>query len=103
MRDVWGSAAVLVVIGLATLGLATLLVLREPLVGEGRRPPPAAPLVPWLGSALAVALAVRGSFAGAGMLFLATLAYTVRVRWRLRHRSVRRTRRSAPRTPHGRG
>ena len=103
MRDVWGSAAVLVAIGLATLGLATLLVLREPLVGAGRRPPPAAPLVPWLGSALVVALAVRGSFAGAGILFLATLAYTVRVRWRLRQRAARRASRTARRTPRDRG
>jgi len=103
MRDVWGSAGALVAIGLATLGLATMLALREPVVGDGRRPPPAAPLVPWLGSALVVALAVRGSFAGAGILLLGTLVYTVRVRWRLRHRAARRLRRTTRGTPPGSG
>ncbi|MFA9429239.1 hypothetical protein [Egicoccus sp. AB-alg2] len=94
MREVFGQAGVLVAIGLVTLGLATALAVREPTVGPGRQPPPAAPLVPWLGSALAVVLAVRGSFLAAGVLLLGTLVYTVRVRCLLtrRHPPHRRRR-----------
>ncbi|GGI07297.1 hypothetical protein [Egicoccus halophilus] len=84
MRDPFVPAAVLVAIGLGTLALAAALgLLRKPAATGSPAPPAAAPLVPWLGTVLAVVLAVRGSLLVAGIVLLATLVYTVRVRWRL--------------------
>jgi hypothetical protein len=74
--------SVLVVLGAAVLGVATWLALREPSAGAGARARATSPLVPWIGSGLAVLLAVRGAFAGAGVVVLATLVHAGLARWR---------------------
>jgi hypothetical protein len=70
-------AVTLVVVGVLTLGAATYVGLREPLPGRGERPGRLSLLVPWIGSVLVVVLLVRGSFAGAVFVGVATLLHAV--------------------------
>jgi hypothetical protein len=72
----------LVVLGAAALGVATWLALREPAAAVGGRARATSPLVPWIGSALTVLLAVRGALAGAAVVGLATLVHAGLARWR---------------------
>jgi hypothetical protein len=87
---------VLVVLGAGALGVATWLAVREPGAATGGRARATSPLVPWVGSGLAVLLAVRGAIAGAGVVVLATLVHAGLARWR-----VARPRPRAARTPTG--
>ena len=77
-------AIVLVVVGAAAMAAATVVARREPLPSRSGRPSRLAPLVPWFGSLLIVVLLVRGSFAGAGFVALATLAHVGVQRYRAR-------------------
>jgi hypothetical protein len=72
----------LVVLGAAALAVATWLAVREPAAGAGGRARAASPVVPWVGSAVAVLLAVRGALAGAAVVVLATLVHAGFARWR---------------------
>jgi hypothetical protein len=85
---------VLLVVGAGALSAATWLALREPPAAAGRRARALSPVVPWLGSALAVVLAVRGAWPAAGLVLLATLVHAGMARWRAvaprRRRSGRR-------------
>jgi hypothetical protein len=86
------SVVTLVVgVGASVLAIATWLALREPPAGRGTRGRAASPLVPWVGSALVVLLAVRGAFPAAGLVLLATVVHAGVARWRalVSHRSDR--------------
>jgi hypothetical protein len=72
----------LIVSGAAALGFATWLAVREAPAGRGTRARATSPLVPWLGSAVAVLLAIRGALAAAGFVLLATLVHAGVARWR---------------------
>jgi hypothetical protein len=74
--------ALLVAVGAAALGLATWLAIREAPAGPGARGRASSPLVPWLGSAVAVLLAIRGALAAAGFVLLATVVHAGVARWR---------------------
>jgi hypothetical protein len=74
--------ALLVGAGAVALGVATWLAVREAPATRGGRARATSPVVPWLGSALAVLLAVRGALAGAGVVLLATLVHATVARWR---------------------
>ncbi|MFA9445694.1 hypothetical protein [Egicoccus sp. AB-alg6-2] len=92
MSEVFGQAAVLVAVGLLALAAAVVAGLRTSRGASTVPFPNAAPLVPWLGSVLAVALAVRGSLAGAAFVLLATVAHALRVRWRVARDAARHRR-----------
>jgi hypothetical protein len=74
--------AILIAVGALALGVATRLAVREAPPARGRRARATSPLVPWLGSGLAVLLAVRGALAGAGIVLLATVVHAAVARWR---------------------
>jgi hypothetical protein len=74
--------ALLVGAGVVALGVATWLAVREAPATRGRRARATSPLVPWLGSGVAVLLAVRGALAGAGLVLLATVVHAAVARWR---------------------
>jgi hypothetical protein len=74
--------ALLVAVGAAALGLATWLAIREAPAGPGTRGRATSPLVPWLGSAVTVLLAIRGALAAAGIVLLATVVHAGVARWR---------------------
>jgi hypothetical protein len=76
------SLVLLVAVGASALGLATWLAVREHPAGAGTRARATSPLVPWVGSALAVLLATRGALAGAGVVLVATLLHAGLARWR---------------------
>ena len=78
-----GALTALVIAGCLVIAAATVVAVRNPLPqpsGQGQR---WAPVVPWLGTGLAVVLAVRGALAGAGVVALATLAHAIVTRWRV--------------------
>jgi hypothetical protein len=77
-----GPVAVVVGIGAAALAAATWLALREPAAATESRAHASSPLVPWLGSLAAVALAIRGALVAAGVVLLATLVHAGLARWR---------------------
>lgn len=70
-------AIVLIVGGTAALGTAAWIAVRDPLPGRGPGGGRLSLLVPWAASALVVVLLVRGAFAGAAFLGLATLLHAV--------------------------
>jgi hypothetical protein len=72
----------LVVVGVTVLGIATWLALREVPAERGSRARAVSPVVPWLGTGLAVVLAVRGSLPAAGIVLLATFVHAGLARWR---------------------
>jgi hypothetical protein len=74
--------ALLVLVGVGALGLATWLAVRETPAGPGTRGRATSPLVPWLGSAVAVLLAIRGALPAAGFVLLATVVHAGVARWR---------------------
>lgn len=76
------AVSVLIVVGAGALGLATWLAVREAPPTRGGRARAASPLVPWLGSVAAVALAIRGALAAAGFVLLVTLVHAGLARWR---------------------
>jgi hypothetical protein len=82
----------LVVLGAGALGVATWLAVREPGAAAGGRARATSPLVPWVGSGLAVLLAVRGALAGAAVVVLATLVHAGLARWRAARPPRRSTR-----------
>jgi hypothetical protein len=74
--------ALLVLAGAAALGFATWLAIREAPAAPGTRGRATSPLVPWLGSAVAVLLAIRGALAAAAFVLFATVVHAVVARWR---------------------
>jgi uncharacterized membrane protein YidH (DUF202 family) len=72
----------LILVGVSALATATWLALREVPAERGRRARAVSPVVPWLGSGLAVVLAVRGALPAAGIVLLATLVHAAVARWR---------------------
>lgn len=79
-----GLLVLAIVAGLAVLGAAVVVGLRH-----RPEPVPTGPVLrvrnavlPWLGAAFALLLALRGAFVAAGVVGLATLAFAVVVRGR---------------------
>ena len=69
-------AVVLVVGGAAAMLAATVVARREPLPARRGGPGRFSLLVPWVGSLLVVVLLVRGAWAGAAFVAVATLLHT---------------------------
>jgi hypothetical protein len=74
--------AVVLALGAAAIGVATWVALREAPAERGGRARATSPLVPWLGSAVAVLLAIRGALAAAAFVLLATILHAGLARWR---------------------
>jgi hypothetical protein len=74
--------ALLIAVGATALAVATWLALREAPTERGGRVRATSPLVPWLGSAIAVLLAIRGALPAAGIVLLATVVHAGLARWR---------------------
>lgn len=75
-------AVALTVVGLAAMLAATAVARREPLPARTGGRSRLSPLVPWIGSLVVVILLVRGAYAGAAFVALATLAHAGVQRWR---------------------
>jgi hypothetical protein len=75
------TVATLVIAGGLVIAAATFVAVRGPAPPPSARSQRWAPLVPWLGSGLAVVLAVRGALAGAAFVALATLVHALVARW----------------------
>jgi hypothetical protein len=78
-----GTVVALLLLGLLAMGLATSVSLREAPAARGLRGRGLAPLVPWIGSVLVVVLLVRGAFAGAAVVGVATLLHAGLARMRV--------------------